>query len=181
MNMRPNGVAVLLAAVTLIHTPAQAGRQGWSQASSVERDLLLATALAVPATNGDWRGIAESGGSILLAGGTTYALKEFFPETRPDRSDRRSFPSGHTAESFAAAAALEERYGWRLGLPAFTVASFVAVARVEARKHHWQDCLAGAVIGTASGFLLTHPHDSTVTLTPWASGAGGGMRLAAQF
>lgn len=161
--------------------PAQASPHGWAQASNIGRDALIAAALGVPAIQGDWSGDLQAGGSMLLAGGTAYGLKHAFPEERPDRSNRRSFPSGHSAEAFAAAATLENRYGWKVGLPAFAAATFVAAARVEARKHHWYDCLAGAAIGTGSGLLLTHRHDDRVGFVPWGDSKGGGVALAAHF
>jgi membrane-associated phospholipid phosphatase len=161
--------------------PAAAGTHDWGQASNIGRDVLFAAALGVPAVQGDWMGDLEAGGSIVAAGGLAYGLKEIFPEERPDHSDRKSFPSGHSAESFAAAASLENRYGWKVGIPAFALASFVAVARVEARKHHWYDCVAGAAIGTGSGFLLTSKRNDRVHLTPWADTSGGGIALTARF
>ena len=160
---------------------AQAGTHGWDQASNIGRDVLFAAALGVPAVQQDWTGDLQAAGSILLAGGAAYGLKKAFPEERPDHSDRKSFPSGHSAESFAAAAMLENRYGWRAGLPAFAAATFVAVARVEARKHHWYDSVAGAAIGTGSGLLLTSKHDGRVRLTPWGDSGGGGLALATRF
>ncbi len=174
---RSGVVGVVLA----VSSPAMADPHGWDQASSVGRDLLVAAALGVPAVQGDWTGDLQAGGSMLVAGGATYALKRVFPEDRPDHSDRQSFPSGHTSVSFAAAASLENRYGWKAGLPAFAVASFVGFARVEARKHHWYDVVAGAAIGTGSGFLLTSKRNSAVRLTPWADSGGGGVALAARF
>ena len=78
---------------------------------------LVLAALGVPAVQGDWRGDLQAGGGMLAAGGTTWALKELIHERRPDRSDDRSFPSGHTSVSFAAAMTMEKRYGWRVGAP----------------------------------------------------------------
>lgn len=165
----------------VVSSPAAADPHGWDQASSIGRDLLVASALGIPAVQGDWTGDLQAGGSMLVAGGAAYGLKRLFPEDRPDHSDRQSFPSGHTSVSFAAAASLENRYGWKAGLPAFAVASFVGFARVEARKHHWYDVVAGAAIGTGSGFLLTSKRNSAVRLTPWADSGGGGFALAARF
>ncbi|ODU19546.1 MAG: phosphatase PAP2 family protein [Sphingomonas sp. SCN 67-18] len=172
------GVAIISLVAS---SPAAADPHGWDQASSIGRDLLVASALGIPAVQGDWTGDLQAGGSMLVAGGAVYGLKRLFPEERPDQSDRQSFPSGHTAVSFAAAASLENRYGWKAGLPAFAVASFVGLARVEARKHHWYDVVAGAAIGTGSGLLLSSKRNRAVRLTPWADSGGGGFALAARF
>jgi membrane-associated phospholipid phosphatase len=179
--MTPSRLAMSALAVALAAAPAQASHHGWDQASSIGRDALVAASLGMPAVHGDWMGDLQAGGSLLLADGTAYGLKALFPETRPDHSDRKSFPSGHSAIAFAAAATMENREGWRVGLPAFALASFVGIARVEARKHHWYDCVAGAAVGTGSGFLLTSQRDDHVRLTPWADGGGGGLALAARF
>lgn len=170
------GLACAICAV-----PAGASRSGWRQVSNVGRDLLFVSALALPAIHADWTGDLQAAGSIAAGGVAAYALKRTFPEERPDHSDRRSFPSGHSTEAFAAAATLENRYGWQAGLPAFAVASVVAVARVEAHKHHWYDCVAGAALGTGTGFLLTSRRSDHVKLVPWADGAGGGVSLLARF
>ena len=174
------GLALSVAAIGCAQ-PCLANPHGWGEASSVGRDLLIGAALGVPAIRGDWRGDLEAGGSLLLATGISYGLKHTIPEERPDHSSRRSFPSGHSADAFAAAATLENRYGWKAGLPAFALAGFVATARVEARKHHWYDSVAGAAIGTGSGFLLTSRHDARVKFVPWGDSTGGGIALAARF
>jgi len=175
-------VRLPLAALALL-TPmaAQASDRGWDRASGIARDALVGAALGVPAVQGDWRGDVQAAESMAAAGGGTFVLKELIHERRPDGSDDRSFPSGHTSVSFAAAANLEKRYGWHAGLPAFLVASFVGLARVEASKHYVHDVLAGAAIGTLSGALLTSRRDDTVRLTPWSAQGGGGVNLAMRF
>jgi len=181
--MRPLSRSTLaFAALTIgCAQPCSAGTHGWDRASSIGRDALVAAALGIPAAQGDWQGDLQAGGSILLEYGLVAGLKQAFPEERPDHSDRKSFPSGHTATAFAAAATLENRYGWQVGLPAFALAGFVATARVEARKHHWYDCVTGAAIGTGSGFLLTHRRNDRVGLTPWGDTHGGGVAISARF
>jgi membrane-associated phospholipid phosphatase len=52
----------------------------------------------------------------------THAL----PELRPNGRNNRSFPSGHTSISFAAASYLHQRYGWEVGVPATFAAGLVA-------------------------------------------------------
>ena len=175
-------ISLALAALALSYPAAsQASDRGWDRASSIGRDALVAASIGIPAAQGDWHGDVEAVESMAVAGGTTFALKELIHERRPDDSDNKSFPSGHTSIAFAAAANLEKRYGWQAGVPALLVASFVGVARVEADKHYVHDVLAGAAIGTLSGMLLTSRHDDGVQLTPWAAHHGGGLSLAARF
>lgn len=179
--IRPR-TAVLIASLALaMPSPAVAGQHGWAKASSVGRNLLVGAALGVPAIQGDWHGDLQAGASLLAAGSTTFVLKELIHERRPDGSDNKSFPSGHTSVSFAAAANLEKRYGWKAGLPALAVASFVGLARVQADKHYVHDVVAGAAIGSVSGLLLTSRHDDHVRLAPWSARGGGGMDVSVRF
>lgn len=179
IKFRSVGAAIVLSAT--IATPAAASHHGWGQASSIGRDALVAAALGVPAVQQDWQGDLQAGGSILVAAGVTYGLKNLVHEQRPDHSGDDSFPSGHTSVSFAAAATLENRYGWRAGLPAFLAATFVGVGRVEANRHYWHDVVAGAAVGAASGFLITTKRDDHVRLVPWAGYRSGGVSVAARF
>ncbi len=115
--------------------------------------------------------------SYLVATG----LKETFPETRPDGSDRRSFPSGHTSVAFGAATSIWNRRGEAEGIPALAVASLVGLARVKADKHHWYDVVAGAAVGTASGLLITRDRTGRSQTFAWGDGHSGGITYAARF
>jgi membrane-associated phospholipid phosphatase len=161
--------------------PALASTKGWDHASTIGDFVLIGAALGVPAVQGDWKGDLQAGESIGVAFGLAEGLKYAFPERRPDGSDNKSFPSGHASSAFAAAATLQNRYGWKVGLPAQVVAIFVGLARVEARKHHWYDVAAGAAIGEASGFLLTSKRNSNVRIMPWGGTSGGGIALGMRF
>ncbi|MEO5612561.1 MAG: phosphatase PAP2 family protein [Sphingomicrobium sp.] len=171
----------LFAASLLVSTLAIASPHSSAQASDIVRDGLIIAALGAPAVQGDWDG---SGQAALAIGGTfavTEGLKRAFPEERPDHSNDKSFPSGHTSTSFAAAASLEKRYGWKAGLPAHAVALFVAVARVEANKHFVHDVVVGAAIGEAAGWLITKRRDDRVQWLPWGDAHGGGATLSYRF
>jgi membrane-associated phospholipid phosphatase len=171
----------LAAAFMATTTPAAASDRDWANASDVAVGGLLVAALGVPAINNDWNGTLQAGASAGAAFGIAAGLKEAFPETRPDHSNRKSFPSGHSATAFGAAASLQNRYGWQAGLPAQLVAAFVGVARVKADKHHWYDAVAGAAVGEASGFLITSRRDDRVKVFPWAESKGGGVAVAMRF
>jgi membrane-associated phospholipid phosphatase len=175
-RMRP----FLLAAPALL-LAAPAGANGWGDASTAGEAVLVTAALGLPAAKGDGKGALQAGESLGGALLATEALKLTVDERRPDGSDRRSFPSGHTSGSFAAAATLQQRYGWKIGLPATLLAGFVGVARVEAHKHFWHDVVAGAAIGEAAGWLFTSPRNDRVRVLPWGDAHGGGMALAMRF
>ncbi len=162
-------------------SPAFASDEDWDDAGSIVRWALVGTALAAPAANGDWNGGLQALASVGVASLTTTGLKEAFPKTRPDGSDDRGFPSGHTSVSFAAAATLTNRYGWKVGLPAHAAAAFVGASRIEARKHDIVDVLAGAAVGSLSGFLITKKRDDSVVVIPWADGDGAGIFIAGRF
>lgn len=178
---RPAVLVVALCSIS-IAVPAEArNTKAWDDASNVGLGLLIAGSLGIPAAKGDWSGDLQALGSDVAAFGVAQGLKQAFPENRPDGSGNDSFPSGHASVSFAAAASLQNRYGWKVGLPAQALAAFVGLARVEARKHHWYDVVAGAAIGEASGFLLTSKHDSAVRVLPWGDAHGAGMIADIRF
>lgn len=91
--------------------------------------------------------------SNVAMGGVTEGLKRTIHSTRPDGSDRRSFPSGHAAAAFTGAELLHQAYKHKspwISVAGYAMASATAVLRVANEKHHWADVLAGAGIGIAS-------------------------------
>ncbi len=87
---------------------------------------------------------------------TVHSLKRLIDKPRPN-GGHYSFPSGHTASSFAGAAFLQRRYGWKIGIPAYLVASYVGYTRIKARKHDIYDVIGGAGIAIASNLLFVKP------------------------
>jgi membrane-associated phospholipid phosphatase len=160
---------------------AMASDKSWNDVSTVGAGFLVGTALLIPTIRDDWEGGGEAIGSIGAAALVSQSLKKFFPEMRPDGSDRRSFPSLHTGIAFASAATIQNRYGWKIGIPAQIVATFVGVSRVKAHKHHWHDVTVGAAIGELSGFLITEKETDRVRIMPWGDSKGGGFALTAKF
>jgi membrane-associated phospholipid phosphatase len=177
-----NHFRAAVAALSLtVATPALAGENDWATASDIGRSVLVVSALGLPAVQGDWEGTKEAAFSLGATFAVTSGLKLVIEEERPDGSNDKSFPSGHTSSSFAAAATLHKRHGWQVGLPAHAVAAFVGVARVKADKHFVHDVIAGAVIGEAAGWLLTSRKNEKVQWLPWGDAHGGGVTVAMRF
>lgn len=93
--------------------------------------------------------------SFLTTSLITHGLKTVVGKTRPDGSDNRSFPSGHTSASFQGAAFIHKRYGWDKAVLPYLASAYIGYTRVETNKHDWIDVSAGAVLGIASSWLLT--------------------------
>jgi undecaprenyl-diphosphatase len=64
-----------------------------------------------------------------------------------------SFPSGHTATSFACATVLSS-YAPRLRVPFFLLATLIGLSRIYNGMHYPTDVLAGAVLGVLTARLL---------------------------
>jgi membrane-associated phospholipid phosphatase len=93
------------------------------------------------------------GMSELIMSATVFSVKKITGETRPDGSDNLSFPSGHTANAFAAAEFLRQEY--KDVSPLYGIAGYVAAAvtgylRVSNNKHWAGDVVAGAGVGIIS-------------------------------
>ena len=89
---------------------------------------------------------------------TGYLLKYTVNRERPDGSDNRSFPSGHSLFAFTGAELTRMDYGWGWGGGAYAVAVYTGAERIWGKKHWFTDVLAGAGIGILSahvgGWLL---------------------------
>lgn len=129
----------------------------------------------------DWEGLKQGALSGVTMLGATCILKYAIKEERPDHSNCHSFPSGHTGTSFATATFIQRRYGWKLGVPAYVVASYVGWGRVYAKKHHWWDVLAGAAIGAGSSFIYTRPFAKKCDLVFEPSASPTGVNFSASF
>jgi len=117
---------------------------------------------ALGGPKGQRAGLATS----LSALGTTYfvqrLVKPFFRRQRPFvnrevivvgiRTQDASFPSGHSAASFAAATALTTFYPSAAPL-AYGVAGLVGASRVHLGHHFPSDVAVGAMIGVGTGTL----------------------------
>lgn len=127
--------------------------------------------------------------SELLMTAIVYPLKQMTHQLRPDSSNYHSFPSGHTAQAFAAATFLQKEYGSKsiwYSIGGYTVATGIGVCRVLNNKHWLSDVLVGAGIGILSTNLVYHTHryrwgkKPALTILP-TYGRGPGLYLAYKF
>jgi membrane-associated phospholipid phosphatase len=108
----------------------------------------------------------------VLAEIMTTGIKQTIRRSRPEGGGY-SFPSGHTTVSFASATVLQQHFGWRVGLPAYGVATYVAASRVQMKRHYLSDVAFGAALGIVAGRTVTvGAHRLLITPMPVDGGAG---------
>jgi hypothetical protein len=196
-------VAVVYAADRPLMDAVQANRSHFSdQFSKVvtpfgarRAENISALMIVIGAWSGDDR-LRDAGRdsleSEIWAGGVvTPLLKRSFGRARPIQeegaqsfhplsSSYASFPSGHATNAFAFATAIASHYdSWFVPTLVYSVASGVAISRVNDRAHFASDVLAGALIGRAVAKGVVHrQHGAPVSwsVTPsWSNGTSSIM------
>lgn len=117
-------------------------------------------ALGAP-TRSSWGRMAVSqGAGALMLAATVQGCKRSIVSPRPDCTDYRSFPSGHTAWAYfgatATAVELSDLSPW-YGVGTYAFAAAIGVERVVDGRHYPADVAAGAGIGittSALGYLI---------------------------
>ena len=137
--------------------------------------------LAIGKVSGQAR-VADVGSKLLraqlLAQTVSGAIKVSVNRTRPDGTNL-SFPSGHTSVSFASATVLQRELGWKVGIPAYAVASFIGASRIEDKRHFLSDVAFGAAIGLAAGRTVTIGSGrNKFAMAPMAAPGGAGVQFA---
>ena len=111
----------------------------------------------------------------ILAQTMTAAIKTSVGRTRPDGT-QYSFPSGHSSVTFATATVLQRDLGWKVGVPAYGLATYVAASRIQDKRHFLSDVAFGAAIGIVAGRSVTVGHGNTkFAVAPTAAPGGGGI------
>jgi membrane-associated phospholipid phosphatase len=113
----------------------------------------------------------------MVAQGATQFVKFTTRRTRPDGSTL-SFPSGHTSSAFATATVLHGELGWKAGVPAYAVATWIAASRVQMDRHYLSDVVAGATVGLLAGRAVTVGRGATrFAVSPMAVPGGIGANF----
>lgn len=137
------------------------------------------------------------GEAAVIADAATFILKQSIGRARPltgsgkgsfrpfqFESDYDSFPSMHTASSFAMASVLTRTSGSvPVGLLSYATAAFVGFSRMYDDKHWASDVLLGAAVGELAGRVVTNHYarKGRVTVVPSVSGSSAGLMLVKRF
>lgn len=161
----------------------KAGFSGWGKALGrewVQGGVALATYFGGKVL--DRPSLAAAGGDLieaqLLSVTLTQSLKFAVSRTRPD-GEARSFPSGHASAAFATAAVLHEHYGRRVAIPAYAVAVYTSVSRLQANSHYPTDVIIGSTLGLIVGRTATIDMAGARFQVSPAPVAGGAMVVVA--
>lgn len=150
--------AVARAALKLVASASLLSLPALAQADRRAGDLLSVAlplgTLAVEWSRGDRDGAWQFGQTFVAATASTEALKRITDVDRPDGTNNLSFPSGHAARAFSAAAYLRQRHGARVAAPMYLAALYVGHTRVAAQRHRWADIAGAALVAEASAHLL---------------------------
>jgi membrane-associated phospholipid phosphatase len=123
--------------------------------------------------------------AVLVNGVYTEIFKKAVSRTRPDTSDRLSFPSGHSSSAFALATVAQRHYGWKVGVPSYVAASAIGLSRIERNRHYLSDVLAGATLGIIAGRTVVRTNGEAVgrqrsfSLAPMTDAQGTGVGVGA--
>jgi len=121
--------------------------------------IASATTVYIVGRAGDKPRVSHTGMDLIRAELVSEALVETLKYTtrreRPDGSGKNSFPSGHAADTFAFATALERHLNWKFSVPAYAFASYVAMSRLPVNRHWLSDVVFGATVGIISGRTVT--------------------------
>lgn len=128
--------------------------------------IVPAYALGMAMNEDGWDGakqFAFAFTSMEIALGGTKAIVR---EKRPDGSDRKSFPSGHTAAAFSGATFIHRRYGFKQAIIPYILAAFTGYSRIHAEKHWVHDCVAGAALSALTTWMFVGRYNVAVTASP---------------
>lgn len=121
-------------------------------------------------------------------------LKALVGRGRPNGSNNRSFPSGHSYSWFAIATVVERHYGIWASLPAFGLWTLTGLSRVANDAHYVSDVIGGAALGYVVARTTKRVNDAPrprragpppprLQITPWipSRGRGAGVVVALEF
>lgn len=151
--------------------PVQAQSEWVDRSTDVLCLAPAATGLVTAIVQRDKKGVLQLGLSAATGIAVNYGLNACIRKDRPQMpatpgwSDRHAFPSTHTMAAFDGATFLMRRYGWKWGVPAYAVSTYVAWGRVHTKRHDWWDVVGGAAVGAGCALIYTRPFAKNLDLS----------------
>jgi len=130
--------------------------------------------------------LSEFGSDLFRAqavnGFLTIALKASINRTRPNGGSY-SYPSGHTSSAFAAASTVYADFGKTWGIPAFVLAGYVGLSRLQEGRHYVSDVVAGGILGTYVSLKLARrkKSENKISIAPLINDGVVGFSFAMRF
>lgn len=177
---------VAVAALLALHALPAAADEDYSGAE-LAADLVTA---ALPVTSfliahykddgaGEGQFFRSNAASLVLNTTLRVAFNESSWGTRPNGSPY-GFPSGHAAFAASQAAFLQDRFGWKYGVPAYVLVGYVSYVRVDTDHHRWRDIVAAVALSASVSRLFVTPRDA-VHIAPIVGPEWLGLRLERSF
>ena len=111
----------------------------------------------------------------------TEGLKALELEERPNKSNKRSFPSGHSAAAFTGAMFIHKRYGWQPAILPYIMAGVTGWTRVQSKMYYWHDVLAGAAIAALCTWTLVDKYDTGTHIAISGNTTGAKLTFSTKF
>lgn len=122
--------------------------------------IVPAYAFGMTMNEQDWQGSRQFVYSFAATELSVLGLKSVIDETRPNGSNKNSFPSGHTAAAFNGAVFIHKRYGFNRAIIPYMMAGFTGYSRIASDMHYLHDVVAGAAIGGMFSWFLTSKYEN---------------------
>lgn len=178
-------LCLISAAAMSLLAPNKACAQSELVEASTDFFSLLpsATAAVLTIIDRDEEGFKQLALGAVTAIGISYGLEASIKKDTPDGDEHHAFPSTHTMAAFNGASFLMGRYGWKWGVPAYVVSTYVAWGRIHCRCHDIWDVLGGAAIGAGCAFIFTRPRKDgrEITVSPAVIDNMKGLYVAVRF
>jgi len=126
----------------------------WTKAGDMMLGMTAAYAVGLSIMADDYKGVLQLGESILAGQIASEGIKSLELETRPNKSDKKSLPSGHAVGAFSSAMYVHKRYGLRYAITPYAMSIFTGYTRVKTRAHYWHDVVAGAAVSALFTWVL---------------------------
>jgi membrane-associated phospholipid phosphatase len=173
---------LLLLTITIAANAAQA--QFVEKSTSVLCLVPSATAAVNTIARHDRKGLLQLALSSATCIAINYGLEAAITKERPDGTGKHAFPSTHTAAAFNGATFLTIRYGWKWGVPAYALATYVGWGRIYSDRHDIWDVLGGAALGAGTALIFTRPfktQNAEISISPTFGSGKYGISAAMRF